>query len=178
MRLRCTIDDRREPQLWLRPSSVYHLPRRSGRSPALPYPPSRRSNFILIRSRIHTIFHLDFWLDATIPISFRFLLDATRTYDESGSWVHLFVLQALDNHLVELFGLAARHAERFPAGRFQIFGQEDYLTDMRGVVSQLAIDRLENSVRLLEDRHGSHHVFGSQRFNRVEHISPPLLPPF
>ena len=29
-------------------SLVYHLPRRSGRSPALPYPPSRRIDFIKV----------------------------------------------------------------------------------------------------------------------------------
>src|SRR5215510_15646284 len=91
--------------------------------------------------------------------------------------VIFFVLHALDHHLVDLFGLAARHAERFPVGRFQMFGQEDYLTDMRGVVSQLAIDRLEDGVRLMADYHGLHHVFGTQRLNRVEDMSPTPLPP-
>src|SRR5215470_72510 len=78
MRLRCTLDDRREPQLWLRPSSVYHLPRRSGRSPALPYPPSRRRKFYPFAGRIPDTISFRFLRDATIPISFRFLLDATR----------------------------------------------------------------------------------------------------
>jgi hypothetical protein len=36
----------RKPQFWLRLSSVYHLLRRSGRSPAWPYPPSRRDDSI------------------------------------------------------------------------------------------------------------------------------------
>src|SRR5215475_4096931 len=39
------------------------------------------TNFIHLRVEFTTIFHLDFWLDATIPVSFRFLRDATRAYD-------------------------------------------------------------------------------------------------
>src|SRR5215475_3517168 len=85
MRLRCTLDDRREPQLWLRHSSVYHLPRRSGRSPALPYPPSRRRKFYPFAGRIPDTISFRFLRDATIPISFRFLRDATR----SPTWLRI-----------------------------------------------------------------------------------------
>ena len=60
------IDKREGRSFGCGPSSVYHLLRRSGRSPALPYPPSRRRRFYPIEGRIRH------------KISFRFLLDATR----------------------------------------------------------------------------------------------------
>src|SRR5262249_4122065 len=58
-----------------------------------------------------------------------------------------------------------------------MLGQKDDLADVRGVMSQLAIDRLKDGMRLPADRHGSHHVFRPQRFYRSENIFPALLPP-
>src|SRR5215467_16221005 len=72
------VDKREGRSFGCGPSSVYHLPRRSGRSPALPYPPSRRRQFYPFAGRIPNTISFRFLRDATIPISFRFLLDATR----------------------------------------------------------------------------------------------------
>src|SRR5215831_7426934 len=111
MRLRCTLDDRREPQLWLRPSSVYHLPRRSGRSPALPYPPSRRRKFYPFAGRIPDTISFRFLRDATIPISFRFLRDATR-----GQWRYLY--RAVDKQGQTVDFLLSKNRDRAAAVRF------------------------------------------------------------
>jgi hypothetical protein len=66
--------DKRGPQFGGGPSSVYHLPRRSGRSPALPYPPSRRGNFIKQRVEFVARFHLDFCLMQRYPFRLDFCL--------------------------------------------------------------------------------------------------------
>src|SRR5262245_51381010 len=47
------IDKREGRSFSCGPSSVYHLPRRSGRSPASPYPPGRRRQVYQIAGRIH-----------------------------------------------------------------------------------------------------------------------------
>src|SRR5215831_4097133 len=99
MRLRSTLDNMREPQLWLRHSSVYHLPRRSGRSPALPYPPSRRRKFYPFAGRIPD------------PISFRFLRDATR-----GQWRYLY--RAVDKQGQTVDFLLSKNRDRAAAVRF------------------------------------------------------------
>jgi hypothetical protein len=68
------IDKREGRSFSCGPSSVYHLPRRSGRSPALPYPPGRRRQVYQIAGRIRRKNSFGFLLDATIPIRLDFCL--------------------------------------------------------------------------------------------------------
>src|SRR5205085_10613296 len=53
--------------------------------------------------------------------------------------------------LVELFGLAARDAERLPVGGFEVLGEEDDLAGVLAGVRELAVDGLDDRVRLAAD---------------------------
>src|SRR5262245_30294182 len=59
-----------------------------------------------------------------------------------------------------------------------MLGQKDDLSHVSGVMSQLAVDRLKDGMRLLANHHGSHYIFRLQRLNRVENESPAPLPTF
>jgi hypothetical protein len=49
-----------------------------------------------------------------------------------------------------------------------MLGQKNDLADVRGIVRQLPVDRLDDGVRLLPNEDGAHCVFRLQRLKRVE----------
>src|SRR5579863_2472916 len=78
---------------------------------------------------------------------------------------------------LELFRLSPWDAQRLPFARAEVFCQEYDLPDVLGIVSDLAVDGLEDSVRLAADRHSVHHVFGLERIDGGGDTRPSFLPP-
>src|SRR3712207_3000523 len=78
--------------------------------------------------------------------------------------------------LVEGVGTPARDAESLPGGGLEVLGEEDYLADVLAVVRELAVDGLDDGVRLAAYGDGAHEVFRLQRLKRAEEYSPALLP--
>src|SRR5207302_11234958 len=70
--------------------------------------------------------------------------------------------------LIELLRFASRNAQRLPFARAQMLGQQYDLSDVLGVVRDLAVDRLQHRVRLAPNRHSAHHVFRLERIKRPE----------
>src|SRR3712207_6963951 len=71
--------------------------------------------------------------------------------------------------LVEGVGTPARDAESLPGGGLEVLGEEDYLADVLAVVRELAVDGLDDGVRLAAYGDGAHEVFRLQRSE--EHTS-------
>ena len=59
-----------------------------------------------------------------------------------------------------------------------MLGEEDDLADVLAVVRELAVDRLDDRVRLAADRHGAQEVCGRQGFERGEEAMPAVFPSF
>src|ERR1700674_3053598 len=58
-----------------------------------------------------------------------------------------------------------------------MLGQKNNLPDMRRVVRNLAIDRLQNGVRFAANHHSARHIFRFERVYRAEDTSPAFVPP-
>src|SRR4029453_3694864 len=61
-------------------------------------------------------------------------------------WDPFCTLSAFFHLAIELFGLAAGDAERFPVGGAKVFRQENDLSDVVGVVGQLPVDGLQDGM--------------------------------
>src|SRR5579872_805367 len=75
----------------------------------------------------------------------------------------------------ELGGLAAGDAERIPFAGFgggHVFGGEDDLSDVHGIVCELAVDGLHDRVRFVADHHFAAEIAFLERFERVEDVLP------
>src|SRR5262245_934665 len=79
--------------------------------------------------------------------------------------------------LIELLRLPTRHAQGYPLRRFQMLGQKNNLTNVRGVVRQLAIDGLDDGMGFPANYHLSDDILRREWFERAEQALPPLLPP-
>src|SRR5215831_3317946 len=79
--------------------------------------------------------------------------------------------------VVEVFRLAARDRERLPAPAGEVLGQEDDLADVVGVMRELAVDGLDDRVRLAADRHRALQVRRLHRIDDIEENLPGRLPP-
>ena len=79
----------------------------------------------------------------------------------------------------ELGGLAAGDAERIPFAGFgggHVFGGEDDLSDVHGIVGELAVDGLHDRVRFVADHHFAAEIAFLERFERVEDVLPAGTP--
>jgi len=58
-----------------------------------------------------------------------------------------------------------------------MLGEEDNLSDVLSIVSERAIERLHDGVRFLPDSNDAEQVFGFERVECGENVSPTLFPP-
>jgi hypothetical protein len=58
-----------------------------------------------------------------------------------------------------------------------VFCHKHNLPDVLSIVCDLAVDRLQHSVRLTANRHRAHGVFWLERIERRKHSRPSFLPP-
>src|SRR4029453_12188240 len=76
-----------------------------------------------------------------------------------------------------LYSFALRDAERLPVRAREMFRQQHNLTDVRRVMRQLTVDRLDHGVRLAADRDGSAEIVRLERRQRAEEKLPARFPP-
>src|SRR5262245_58229362 len=79
--------------------------------------------------------------------------------------------------LIELLRLPTRHAQGYPLRRFQMFGQKNNLSNVRGVMCQLAIDGLNDGMGFPANHHFADDILRCEWIERAEQALPPLLPP-
>ena len=58
-----------------------------------------------------------------------------------------------------------------------MLGQKNNLPDVLGIMRDLAIDGLQNGMRLAADGYGAHHIFGLESVDRGENAGPAFFPP-
>src|SRR5579863_9957620 len=73
-------------------------------------------------------------------------------------------------------GPLLRNAEGLPVVFREVLGQQDDLADVRGVMSELAVDGLHDRVRFSANGDGAAEVGFGQRFEGGEDMRPTLLP--
>lgn len=89
----------------------------------------------------------------------------------------LALLAATAEHLlVEPPGAAAGHGQGLPGLRGEMLGQEDDLADVVAVVGELAVDGLDDAVRLGPDEDRHPQILLVEGRQGLEQAAPPLLP--
>ena len=77
---------------------------------------------------------------------------------------------------VEFFALPARHAQSFPAVGAKVFRQVNNLSGVLRKVSDRAIHRMQNRVRLAANRDRLLDIFRFERADGIENNLPTLFP--
>src|ERR1700690_653277 len=77
---------------------------------------------------------------------------------------------------VKLRRLVSRHAQRSPFAGRVVFGQENDLSAVVGVVRDLAVDGLHHRMRLAANGDGGSDVSVGKRRERIEYFLPAVIP--
>src|SRR5262245_65669452 len=74
--------------------------------------------------------------------------------DDMSRWeVYPMCVRSVERHRLEVLAAPAGNAQRLPGCRIEVFGEEDDLTHLVGMVGHLPIERLDDRVALAPDVH-------------------------